>query len=133
MDLLAIGFTVILAAVVVAFVVQWQRGRNPRPLSGSRAAQFVQGTFTVTGVSERPEQGDAKGERFCTVSGTIVGPQTDPAEVYGTLVLGETDPWPQIGADLPVVYKPGKATSSWRFGELPPADPTVPPGQVPPA
>ncbi|MAU84783.1 hypothetical protein VX037_01700 [Gordonia sp. Z-3] len=129
--LLAVGFTVVIAAVLVALVVQWQRGRSPQGLSGARAAQFVQGTFTVTGVSERPDQGDAKGERFCTVSGTIVGPQTEPAEVYGTLVLGDADPWPQIGADLPVVYKPGKATSSWRFGELPPADPAQDPGPMP--
>ncbi|AZG48612.1 hypothetical protein [Gordonia insulae] len=130
---LAVAFTVILAALLVALVVQWQRGRNPRPLGAGRASQFVQGTFTVTGVSDRPEQGDTKGERFCTVSGTIVGPQTQPAEVYGTLVLGEHDPWPQVGTDLPVVYKPGKATSTWRFGELPPTDSEIPPGPVPPA
>ncbi|WAC56266.1 hypothetical protein [Gordonia sp. SL306] len=130
---LAVAFSAILAALLVALLVQWQRGRNPRPLDPSRAGQFVQGTLTVTGVSDRPDQGDAKGERYCTVSGTIVGPQTDPAEVYGTLVFGENDPWPQIGADLPVVYKPGKATSSWRFGELPPMDSPPPPGQFPPA
>ncbi|MDL9948783.1 hypothetical protein QSJ19_25000 [Gordonia sp. ABSL11-1] len=130
---LAVAFTVILAALVVALVVQWQRGRNPRALDGARASAFVQGTFTITGVSDRPDQGDTKGERFCTISGTIVGPQTNPAEVYGTLVLGENDPWPQVGGDLPVVYKPGKATSTWRFGELPPVDPTIPPGPVPPA
>ncbi|MFW0787201.1 hypothetical protein AAFP35_22105 [Gordonia sp. CPCC 206044] len=129
---LAVAFSVILAALVVALVVQWQRGRNPRPLGAAKAAQFVQGTLTITGVSERPDTGDAKGERFCTVSGTIVGPQTNPAEVYGTLVLGETDPWPQIGADLPVVYKPGKATSTWRFGELPPMDTPHHPDQNPP-
>ncbi|MYR04860.1 hypothetical protein GTV32_00230 [Gordonia sp. SID5947] len=130
---LAVAFSAILAALLVAVLIQWQRGRNPRPLDSSRAGQFVQGTLTITGVSDRPDQGDAKGERYCTVSGTIVGPQTDPAEVYGTLVFGERDSWPQIGADLPVVYKPGKATSTWRFGELPPMDVPPPPGQVPPA
>lgn len=111
---MTVAFTAIVAAILVAMLISWQRGRNPRPL-GASASQFEQGTLTVTGVSDRQEKGDAKGERFCTVSGTIVGPQTNPAEVYGTLVLGEQDPWPQIGADLPVVYKPGKATSTWRF------------------
>ncbi|MGV9711702.1 hypothetical protein ACWDTI_13680 [Gordonia sp. NPDC003424] len=130
---LTVALTAILAAVLVAMLISWQRGRNPRTLDGGFAAQFVQGTLTVTGVSDRQDQGDAKGERFCTVSGTIVGPQTNPAEVYGTLVLGDNDPWPQIGADLPVVYKPGKAASSWRFGQLPPVDPPFPPGQVPPS
>lgn len=116
---LAVAFSLMLAALLVVLLYQWQRGRNPRPLDASRAAQFVEGRFTVTGISDRPEQGDAKGERFCTLSGTIVGPQTEPTEVYGTLVLGEADPWPQLGADLPVIYKPGKAMTTWRFGALP--------------
>ncbi len=130
---LAVAFSLMLAALVVVLVIQWQRGRNPHPLDPSKAGQFVQGTLTITGVSDRPELGDAKGERFCTLSGTIVGPQTNPAEVYGTLVLGDAEPWPAIGADLPVVYKPGKATSTWQFGELPPPGPAFPPGEVPPA
>ncbi len=58
-------------------------------------------------------------DRFCTISGTIVGPETNPTEVYGTLVLGAGDPWPQIGDDLPVLYKPQKAATSWRFGVMP--------------
>ncbi|WP_040509225.1 hypothetical protein [Gordonia soli] len=119
----AVAFSLILAVLVVVLVFQWQRGRSPRPLGGGRAGSFVQGTFTVTGVSDRPDHGDKKGERFCTISGTINGPQTQPAEVYGTLVVGENDPWPQIGADLAVVYKPGKASTSWQFGELPPPPP----------
>lgn len=115
---LTVTFTVLLAALVVALVVQWQRGRNPRPLTPGQAANFVQGTFTITGVSERPDEGDKSGERFCTLSGTIVGPETAPTEVYGTLVLGENSPWPQIGDDLDVLYKPHKAATSWRFGSL---------------
>ncbi|MFW0792434.1 hypothetical protein AAFP30_01350 [Gordonia sp. CPCC 205515] len=129
---MTVAFAAILAAILVAMLISRQRARSPLPLGASSAGQFVQGTLTVTGVSDRQDQGDAKGERFCTISGTINGPQTNPSEVYGTLVLGDNDPWPQIGADLPVVYKPGKATSSWRFGELPPIDPTIPPGPVPP-
>ena len=122
-----------LAVLVVVLVVQWQRGRKPGSLNPGKAMQFAQGTFTVTGVSERPDHGDNKGERFCTLSGTITGPQTAPTEVYGTLVFGENDPWPQIGADLPVIFKPGKTESSWRFGELPPMAPPVPPApQGPP-
>ena len=131
--LTAVAFSLILAVLVVVLVFQWQRGRNPRALGARAGAAYVQGTFTVTGVSDRADQGDSKGERFCTISGTINGPQTHPAEVYGTLVLGENDPWPQIGADLPVIYKPGKASTSWQFGDLP-SPPPVPPadGQAPP-
>ncbi len=125
----AIAFSMMLAALIAVLIVQWQRGRNPRPLDPSKARQFAQGTLTVTGVSDRPDQGDKKGERFCTVSGTITGEQTQPTEVYGDLVLGENDPWPQIGADFPVIYKPGKTESSWRFGGLPPM---APPPQAPP-
>ena len=64
---LTVTFTVLLAALVVALVVQWQRGRNPRPLTPGQAANFVQGTFTITGVSERPDEGDKSGERFLSL------------------------------------------------------------------
>ncbi|MBD0859612.1 hypothetical protein IA539_00060 [Gordonia sp. zg691] len=122
--LLTVTFTLLLAALVVALVVQWQRGRNPQAMSAARASQFVQGTFTVTGISDRDDEPansatDKNGERYCTISGTIVGPETSPTEVYGTLVLGAGDPWPQIGDDLSVLYKPNKAATSWRFGEMP--------------
>lgn len=120
--LLAIAFTAMLAVLLVVIVMRWQRAQNPQPLSPGQASKFVQGSFTVTGVSNRPDQGDSNGERFCTISGTITGEQTHPTEVYGTLTLGEFDPWPQIGADLPVLYKPNKAATSWRFGVLPPAE-----------
>ncbi|MGW6034103.1 hypothetical protein ACWFOS_10590 [Gordonia terrae] len=122
--LLTVTFTLLIAALVVLLVVQWQRGRNPQPMSAAKASQFVQGTFTIVGVSDRDDEPtrsatDKNGDRFCTISGTIVGPETSPTEVYGTLVLGAGDPWPQIGDDLPVLYKPNKAATSWRFGVMP--------------
>ena len=126
--LLTVTFTLLIAALVVVLVVQWQRGRNPQPMSAAKASQFVQGTFTVVGVSDRDDEptksaADKDGNRFCTICGTIVGPETSPTEVYGTLVLGAGDPWPQVGDDLPVLYKPQKAATSWRFGVMPEAGP----------
>ncbi|GAA2066542.1 hypothetical protein GCM10009722_31100 [Williamsia deligens] len=129
--MLSIAFTIMFAALLVVLVLQWQRGRRAGGgaaaggggLFGGGTAGFVEGTLTVTGVSDPAEQGDKNGDMFCTVSGTIIGPDTAPTDVYGHLVLGADNPWPKIGTDIPVVYRPGKAETSWRFGSL----------QVPPA
>ncbi|RPA58107.1 hypothetical protein EF294_16985 [Gordonia oryzae] len=128
---ITVSIAILLAVMAVAMIKQ-MRGRRVGGIGGGArgAAGLVQGTMTLTGVSERP-QADSVGEAFCTVSGTIVGPGTRPAEVYGTMVLGQGQPWPQIGSELPVVYKPGKAETSWHFGELPP--PPQVPGQMPPS
>ena len=136
--MLSIAFTIMFAVLLVALILQWQRGRgaggrgaNGRAagggvlggLFGGGSAGFVEGTLTVTGVSDPAEQGDKNGDMFCTVSGPLIGPDTAPADVYGHLVLGANSPWPKVGTDMPVVYKPGKAETSWRFGslEVPPA------------
>lgn len=117
---LPILFAVILAAAAVALIVQMQRGRRPRQLSAQQIAQFEQGTLTLTGVSDRPDQADSKGEVYATISGTVIGPSITPTDVYTTTVLNLTgDAWPKIGDDLPVIYKPGKVESSWRIGSLP--------------
>ena len=117
--LLTITFALILAVLAVVLIVQF-RGKGFGGFGArSAGAGFVQGTLTVTGVSERPDA-DSKGQAFCTVSGTIVGPGTNPADVYGTMILTEGQPWPQMADQYPVVYKPGKAETSWQFGELPP-------------
>lgn len=112
-------FIIVLVAVLVMLVMQWRRGRGGG-LSQAAAAQYVQGTLTVTGVSNRPGEAaaDKNGESYCTVSGTITGPQTAPTEVYATTVIGALGQWPHVGADMPVMYKPGKAESTWRFGTL---------------
>lgn len=127
--MLAIAFTVMFAVLLVALVLQWQRGRSGRGSSaggglfGGGTAGLVEGTLTVTGVSDQADKGDKNGDMFCTVSGTIVGPETAPTDVYGHFVVGADMPWPKVGVDLPVVYKPGKAATSWRVGslEVPPA------------
>ena len=127
--MLSIAFTIMFAILLVVLILQWQRGRAAggraagAGLFGGGAAGFVEGTLTVTGVSDQAEQGDKNGDMFCTVSGTIVGPDTPPTDVYGHLVLDANAPWPKIGTDMPVVYRPGKAETSWRFGslEVPPA------------
>lgn len=99
-----------------------------------KASQYVQGTLTVVGVSDDqvdPQSTtDKNGQRFYTITGTIVGPETNPTEVYGTLVLGPDDPWPQVGDDLPVIYKPQKAVTSWQFGVLPDPQPPAGPGGI---
>ena len=122
--LITVAFALMLVVLLALFVMQ--RGRRPGGaglFGGGGAGSFVQGTFTVTGVSDRPAIGDKNDQMFCTVSGTIVGPDTAPTDVYGDLVVAGKTPWPQVGSDMPVVYKPGKAETSWRFGnlEVPPA------------
>ncbi|TYQ04531.1 UNVERIFIED_ORG: hypothetical protein L601_000600002040 [Gordonia westfalica J30] len=132
--LLTVTFTLLLAALVVVLVMQWQRGRNPRAMSAGKASQYVQGMLTIVGVSDNqsdPQSAtDKNGQRFYTITGTIVGPETNPTEVYGTLVLGPDDPWPQVGDDLPVIYKPHKAVTSWQFGVLPDPQPPMGPDAV---
>ena len=121
---LTVTIAILLAALAVVMIMQ-MRGRQVGGFGGrglGGGGGLVQGRLTVTGVSDRPDA-DSKGQAFCTVSGTIVGPGTEPAEVYGTMVLTDGQPWPQIGSDHPVVYKPGKAETSWHFGELPPQAP----------
>lgn len=116
---ISVAFILILCAVLVAIMMQRRQGGGAEGLSPQKAAQYAQGVLTVTGVSERPPEGDKNGQVYCTISGTILGDQTAPTEVYGSVVLGIADPWPQVGADIPVIYKPGKTDSSWRLGTLP--------------
>ncbi|MGU3293675.1 hypothetical protein [Williamsia sp. M5A3_1d] len=118
---------VMFAVLLTFMVLQWRRGRAGGSGGlfggGGVGAGLVQGTLTVTGVSDRPDEGDRNDQMYCTVSGTIIGPDTAPTNVYGHMVVTGKTPWPQIGADMPVVYKPGKTDTSWRFGslEIPPA------------
>ncbi|MBT0565598.1 hypothetical protein [Williamsia sp. CHRR-6] len=114
-------FILAFAALLVLTVRQFQRSRGTGGgLSAAAAAQLREGTLTVTGVSDRPGEGDKNGEVFCTISGTIIGPETHPTDVYGHMVVAAAARWPQLGDDLPVVYKPGKVDSTWSFGQLQP-------------
>lgn len=119
--LVTIALVLLLAALAVALIMGL-RGRSFGSLSGrqrSQAGGYAEGVLTVTGVSERREP-DSKGQSFCTISGTIVGPGTDPTDVYASMVWPQEQQWPQMGSDLPVTYKPGKVVSTWQFGGLPP-------------
>ncbi|GAC47461.1 hypothetical protein [Gordonia aichiensis] len=122
-------FTAILIILlVVAVVAMIMRNRGQRIGGfGGNTAGYAQGLLTVTGVSEQAEP-DSKGQMFCTISGTINGPGTHPTDVYGTMVLSDGEMWPQIGSEHAVVYKPGKAATTWGFGQLPPMQtPDAPP------
>ncbi|ALG85527.1 hypothetical protein [Gordonia phthalatica] len=113
---ISVVFILLVATTIVAIVMRRNGGRGFGG-SADAASGFVGGTLTVTGVGSEGAP-DKNGHRYCTISGTILGPQTAPTDVYGRLVLGSTEPSPGIGADLPVVYRPGKVESSWRFGAL---------------
>ncbi|MFT3900689.1 MAG: hypothetical protein QM728_10685 [Gordonia sp. (in: high G+C Gram-positive bacteria)] len=101
--------TAVLAATVVALILGL-RGRKP---SAEKLAAMSSGTLTVTGVSERPAKGDANGKAFLTISGTIIGADIAPTEVYGSFDYSLDAPWPTIGQDLPVRYNPRKPDQSW--------------------
>jgi len=109
--LFSIVLLVVLIVAAVAMFMQF-RGRSLR--GGTPSADTMQGTLTVTGVSNRPAEPDKNGQMFCTVSGTILGPDTAPTEVYGTYVVGQMQTWPKIGDELPVSYRAGKAETTWR-------------------
>lgn len=115
---ITIVFILLIAATIASFY--FGRGRmssQGRGVSGSNG--YEGGTMTVTGVSGRGDA-DKNGTAYFTVTGTIIGDQTAPTEVYGTLVLDTGDRDPFVGQEIPVVYKPGKTATSWRFGTLQP-------------
>ncbi|MBM7366251.1 hypothetical protein [Gordonia hydrophobica] len=112
---ITVVFVLLVVTSIVAILMRRGGGRGFGSIDA--ASGFVDGTLTVTGVGAEGAA-DKDGRRYCTVSGTILGPQTAPTDVYGHLVLGATEPSPGVGTDLPVVYRPGKVESSWRFGAL---------------
>lgn len=109
---ITVVFILLIAATLASFLI----GRGRRTSLGNRAAGagYESGTMTVTGVSSRGAA-DKNGRSYLTVSGTIIGPETAPTEVYGSLVLEAGEPDLFIGQELPVAYKPGKAATSWRL------------------
>lgn len=113
---ISVVFILLVATTIVAILMRRSGGRG---FGGNvdAASGYVDGTLTVTGVGSEGAA-DKDGRRYCTISGTILGPQIPPTDVYGRLILGSSEPSPGVGADLPVVYRPGKVESSWRFGAL---------------
>ncbi|GAA3958545.1 hypothetical protein [Gordonia caeni] len=110
---ITVVFILLIAATLASFFLG--RGRMASfGKGGAGGAGYASGTMTVTGVSSRGDA-DKNGQAYFTLSGTIIGPDTPPTEVYGSLVLGSGDPDPSVGQELPVVYKPGKAATTWRF------------------
>ncbi|GAB11882.1 hypothetical protein GOARA_090_00140, partial [Gordonia araii NBRC 100433] len=70
-----------LAAIAVALIIGFRGGLRP---SAAKLAAMSSGTLTVTGASPRPEQGDKNDGAFVTISGTIIGADIAPTEVYGS-------------------------------------------------
>lgn len=107
------------AAMLGAVLIQWRRSRPGQPTGGApgdpRFVNRVPGTLKVTGVSDKPVEGDKNNQVFCTVSGTITGPDTPPTDVYGRFVVTMAMSWPSIGDEIPVTYKPGKAETTWEI------------------
>ncbi|KXP01087.1 hypothetical protein [Tsukamurella pseudospumae] len=121
-----------LAAMLGAFVVMWQRSKRGTLGTAPAGPGMEDGTLTLSGVSPRPVEADQKGQAFVTVSGSIVGPTTAPTPVYRRLVVDFAERWPEVGDRLPVYYKVGKIDSSWQLGSLtPPPDSYGAPGQYP--
>lgn len=108
--------TLFIALIIVTAISLFmsRRGRGFPAATASRG--YVEGTMTVT--SAALGHPDRDGARHCTITGTIAGPESAPAEVYGRLVLPAESVEPYPGLDQPVVYKPGKEDSTWRFGTL---------------
>lgn len=109
-----------LAAMLAAGLIAWQRSRNPGTGTAVAGPGLEDGLLTLTGVSPRPLEADSKGQVFVTVSGGIVGPTTAPTHVYRQLIVDFAARWPEVGDRLPVYYKVGKVDSSWRLGSLTP-------------
>lgn len=116
-----IAFGLLLAGVATVAVLQYRSfgksntQQNPiDKMFNGDVAQHISGILTVTGVSKRGVV-DKEGKLFCAISGTIIGPEISPTQVYRQFIFQETDSWPQIGAELPVTYRPGKVDASWRL------------------
>ncbi|GEE03915.1 hypothetical protein nbrc107696_43610 [Gordonia spumicola] len=109
-------FTALLIVSVILLKVS--RGNGPAGGFGAPSASrgWADGTLTVTSAASGAM--DRNGERTCTVTGMIVGPGAAAVEVYGRVVLPSGATQPRTGEEIPVVYKPGKEESTWRFGTL---------------
>ncbi len=112
--LVTIVFILIIGGAAVA-AGRYLWGRNNMSTDGLKPGSgFEDGMLTVTGVSD-VGAADKNNQSFVTVSGTILGVSVAPTEVYGTLILDPSRDKPYIGEEIPVVYKPGKVATSWRF------------------
>ncbi|WP_026918435.1 hypothetical protein [Gordonia shandongensis] len=106
-------FVALLVASLVSLILA-RRGHGFG--QASAASGYVDGTLTITGGVAG--DADRNGQRVCTITGIIVGPGAAAVEVYRRIILTADDVVPAVGLDQPVVYKPGKVESTWRFGTL---------------
>lgn len=111
---------VLFTALLIVSVILLKVSRGNGPAGGfgmaSSGRGYVDGTMTITSAASGAM--DRNGARTCTIAGTIIGPDTPGVEVYGRVVLPSGTVEPKPGEDRPVVYKPGKEESTWRFGTL---------------
>lgn len=113
--LVPIAFALMIAAGAV-FAFRAMRGKGGFGGGATSARGFAEGTLTVTGVSAGAA--DRNDDRYVTVTGTISSAQSPPAEIYGRMVVRSSGNEPVVGQEFPVVFKPGKADSTWRLGSL---------------
>lgn len=104
--------TTLMAIILFALLgyLLWRQFAGKRlsvPGEGAKPA-----LLTLTGVSPTTRP-DADAEAFCAVSGIMKGPELPPTEVYQRWVLGPSAPWPALGQEIDVLYRPGKASTHW--------------------
>ncbi len=117
---LGLVWILVILVVLIAVGVTWRRAQRGVARTMDAQSGLEQGTMTLTGVSPRPLDADKNGEATVTISGSLAGPSTSPRPVYGRFVWKFADTWPEVGDQLAVVYKIGKADTTWHVGTLTP-------------
>ena len=117
------SYVVLLVMVlIVGGVLSLIAARNARMGGGgflrkaTAESGYVDGTLTVTNAVQGAA--DRNGDRTFTVTGMIIGPGAPAVEVYGQWTMRSGGRVPIPGQDMPVVYRPEKVESTWRFGTL---------------
>lgn len=99
-------FWVLLLIIATIAVLAAPLLRRRRP-----AADSIEGTLLITGVSPRPD--DVAGEQYVTIAGVINGPTVHEHSVYQRMAVDVAD-WPRMGELRPVVYSQ-RNPDNWQF------------------
>lgn len=99
------SFWVLLLIIATIAVLAAPMLRRRRP-----AADALDGTLLITGVSPRP---DTTGEQYVTIAGVINGPTVNEYAVYQRMAV-DVDDWPKMGELRPVVYSQ-RNPDNWTF------------------